>query len=291
MDLIRDPFQFQKRCEKERLGGRRVGLVPTMGALHDGHLSLVDEAHKYADFVTASVFVNPTQFGPDEDFDKYPRDLDGDMKLLEERGVSAVFSPNVEMMYPDGHKTTVAVSKITSGLCGAFRTTHFDGVTTIVAKLFNLAGSCAAVFGRKDYQQLKVIERMTSDLLLPVTVIGVHTVREPDGLAMSSRNRYLSDEERDRASMIPVALRAARIAWKNGARDVSDLNRTLNDMVGSEADSVDYAGLYHSEDLYSLDSTEETPDVALAAVAVHIGCARLIDNTVLGEEDPGLDRD
>ena len=289
MELIRDPLEYQKRCERERLNGRSVALVPTMGALHEGHLALVDEASRNAGFVTASVFVNPSQFGPGEDFEKYPRDLETDMRKLEKRGVDAVFSPEVKMIYKEGDQTAVHVKKITSGLCGKYRPSHFEGVTTIVSRLFNLAGPCTAVFGRKDYQQLKVIQRMVRDLFFPVKVIGVHTVREPDGLAMSSRNRYLSEDERARASMIPAALKALRKEWNCGVRNIAGLNRKFSEMIAGAADSVDYAALFHAEQLYPLDHEQTVPGKTLAAAALRVGNARLIDNTVLGEPDPGLD--
>jgi len=197
--VFEQPEAFRDALEHARRQGKRVGLVPTMGALHAGHLALIAEARARASFVAASVFVNPTQFGPQEDFARYPRTLDRDVELCAGAGADCVFAPAVEAMYPDGELTRVRVEGLSESLCGSTRPGHFEGVATIVAKLFSLAGACVAVFGRKDYQQLKVIERMARDLLYPVEVVGHRTVREPDGLAMSSRNRYLSGDERVRS--------------------------------------------------------------------------------------------
>src|SRR5450432_3218578 len=194
-----------------------------MGALHAGHLSLVREARARADVVAVTIFVNPTQFGPSEDFARYPRRLDRDLELCREAGVSHVFAPEASEMYPAGERTRVHVSELTASLCGPHRPGHFDGVTTIVSKLFAVAGACVAVFGRKDYQQLKVIERMTRDLLLPVEIVGLKTLRDTDGLALSSRNAYLTLEERARALAIPRALSAAVSAFASGERRVGRL--------------------------------------------------------------------
>jgi len=288
MELIRDPRAFRARCDETRAIGKTVALVPTMGALHEGHLKLVDEARKRADVVAVSIFVNPTQFGPTEDFKRYPRDLERDMALLASRGADLVFAPEVEAVYPEGHKTEVRVRDLTGHLCGAHRPVHFGGVATVVSILFNLTGPCAAVFGRKDYQQLKVIERMARDLHFPVLVVGVPTVREPDGLAMSSRNAYLSAEERKKASTVPASLVAVREARDTGERRPAMLQEIVRSALAPVADRIDYAGLYHPEDLYPLDGEEPWEGRALLAVALFIGKTRLIDNTVLGELDPTL---
>ncbi|MEO8901432.1 MAG: pantoate--beta-alanine ligase, partial [Polyangiaceae bacterium] len=178
---------FRQAANAVRSAHQRLGLVPTMGALHEGHLSLVREARTRADQVAVTIFVNPTQFGPNEDFARYPRTLERDLELCREAGVAHVFAPEASEMYPAGERTRVSISHLTAALCGPHRPAHFDGVTTMVSKLFAVAGECVAVFGRKDYQQLKVIERMTRDLLLPVEVVGLKTLRDPDGLALSSR--------------------------------------------------------------------------------------------------------
>ena len=213
LELHRSVEEFRLACERVRQGGATLALVPTMGALHEGHLALMREAARQADVVAVTIFVNPTQFGPSEDLASYPRDLEGDLERCRSVGVSLVFAPADSDMYPGGDATRVRVSRLTDHLCGRSRPGHFEGVTTIVAKLFAVAGPCTAVFGRKDYQQLKVIERMTRDLMLPVRIVPHPTVREPDGLALSSRNAYLGADERARARAIPRALsRAVRLA-------------------------------------------------------------------------------
>src|ERR1700730_4965104 len=196
-------------CERARLDGRSVGVVPTMGFLHDGHRSLMRVARADADFFVVTIFVNPLQFGANEDLDRYPRDLAGDLAICGAEGVDCVFSPSVAEMYPQSPLTTVHVAALTDDLCGAARPAHFDGVTTVVAKLFAIVGSCSAFFGRKDAQQLAVVTRMADDLNLPVEVIGCPIGREPDGLAMSSRNAYLSPPDRDAALVLSSSLRCA----------------------------------------------------------------------------------
>jgi pantoate--beta-alanine ligase len=193
------PEDFRRACGEARARGERVGFVPTMGALHEGHLSLVRAARKHAPFVAVSIFVNPTQFGPNEDFSRYPRDLDGDIAKLATAGANVVFCPEASAMYPTGERTRVRVAGLEEPLCGAFRPSHFEGVATIVTKLFSLTGECVAVFGKKDYQQLAILRRMTTDLMLPIELVGHPIVREKDGLALSSRNAYLSTEDRQRA--------------------------------------------------------------------------------------------
>ncbi len=205
MQVLREPLEFRRACDDARARGLSVGFVPTMGALHEGHAALIREARKHAEFVAVSVFVNPTQFGPNEDLARYPRTLEKDAEMCGAAGASIVFAPTDKTMYPPGDETRVRVGATAAELCGAFRPGHFEGVATVVTKLFSLAGACTAVFGRKDYQQLQVIKRFTADLFLPVTIIGLRTVREPDGLAMSSRNAYLSPEQRLAALAIPAA--------------------------------------------------------------------------------------
>lgn len=255
-----------------------------MGALHEGHLALVREARRHADFVVCSIFVNPTQFGPNEDFAKYPRDLEGDVDKLE--GVDLVFAPRPEAMYPKGERTRVRVDGLTEHLCGPHRPGHFEGVTTVVAKLFAVVGPCTAVFGKKDYQQLAVLRRMTTDLLLPVTVVGHPIVREKDGLAMSSRNAYLSAEERTRALGLSRGLRAAQHAFVAGERTSGALRRLARGAIEPVATTIDYVTVADADAIAPLPDDASVPDRVLLAVACRIGATRLIDNVVLGEDPP-----
>jgi pantoate--beta-alanine ligase len=271
--------------EDARAAGRRVGFVPTMGALHDGHLTLAREARARVGeggLVAVSIFVNPTQFGPNEDFSKYPRELEGDVERCASAGVDVVFAPDAAAMYPEGEKTRVHVHALSTPLCGPFRPGHFEGVATIVTKLFALVGRSVAVFGRKDYQQWRVLSRLAEDLMLPVEVVGVRTVREKDGLAMSSRNRYLSNEERAKAGAIPKALGAAARRWNDGERDALALRAMVEAELRAVADSIDYVEVRHPLSL----EPYAAGDQALVAVALRIGKTRLIDNVVLGEEPP-----
>jgi pantoate--beta-alanine ligase len=269
-----------------RAEGRPIGFVPTMGALHRGHLELVREARRRSNFVLVSIFVNPTQFGPNEDFTRYPRDLPGDLLKCADAGADAAFVPEVADMYPDGAETRVTVGRLSSPLCGAYRPGHFDGVATVVAKFFALVGPCVAVFGRKDYQQLRVIERMAIDLLFPVTVVGHPTVRDSDGLALSSRNAYLSPEERLRALAIPRALHDAAQAYARGERNVGVLLQGAARRVEGAATSVDYVSLADTATLEPFDTATVLPGPALLAIAARIGHTRLIDNVVLGQDAP-----
>ena len=275
--------EFRAACDDVRRGGR-LGLVPTMGALHRGHLRLVERARELTDVVAVTIFVNPTQFGANEDLDRYPRDLSGDVAKCESAGASLVFAPDVAAMYPPGERTRVRVSGLTEALCGESRPTHFEGVTTIVTKLFAVAGPCTAVFGRKDYQQLKVIERMTRDLLLPVQVVGERTVREADGLALSSRNAYLSEEQRDSALGIARGLSSAVRAHRRGERSVGVLVAMVEERLRGAGLEKDYVTLADAETIATLSTKESCPDRALLAVAARCGHTRLIDNVVLGED-------
>ncbi len=291
---VKNPADFREACDAARRRGARVGFVPTMGALHAGHLSLVVEAKKRAMeghppggvFIVASIFVNPTQFGPGEDFVAYPRDLLGDSEKLASMGVDLLFAPEPSDMYPPGERTRVRVDKLTDPLCGAFRPGHFEGVTTVVAKLFALAGPCITVFGKKDYQQLAVLRRMARDLFLPVEIFGHPIVREADGLAMSSRNAYLSASDRARALGLSRGLRAAWDAFERGERDADALRALARREVEAVADRIDYVEVSHPDDLSAVEGRVEGR--ALLAVACHIGRTRLIDNVVLGEDpSPG----
>lgn len=286
LELIKTPDDFSRLCEGTRSSGKKVALVPTMGALHEGHLRLVDTAARHGEIVVATIFVNPTQFGPGEDLDRYPRDLEGDMAKLAGRGANVVFAPEAAAMYPEGASTSVHVSGITEGLCGATRPGHFAGVATIVAKLFNLAGRCTAVFGRKDYQQLQVIRRMAADLNMPVSIVGVPTVREDDGLAMSSRNAYLSAEERARALAIPAGLAKAHDLFASGERSAAEIRGTTRAGIEAAFDSVDYVTIADADTLEPLAGRDPIGERALLAVAARVGTTRLIDNTVLGEDEP-----
>lgn len=257
-----------------------------MGALHEGHLRLVDAARARATSVAVSIFVNPTQFGPDEDFHRYPRPLERDLELCASRGVEHAFVPSVEEMYPRAERTRVVVSALTEVLCGPKRPGHFEGVATIVAKLFNAAGPCLSVFGRKDYQQLQVIRRMARDLLMPVEIVGHPIVREADGLAMSSRNAYLSAEDRARAPTIIRALAKAARAFTAGERRAETLRTPVVDALTSAGFRVDYVELVSPEGLEPLADSELLTGPALLAVAAFLGKTRLIDNLVLGEDEP-----
>ncbi len=288
MQLLREPLELRRACDDARARGLTVGLVPTMGALHEGHAALVREARKRADFVAVSVFVNPTQFGVNEDLARYPRTLDSDMAKVEAAGASAVFAPSEGGMYPPGDETRVRVGATATDLCGAHRPGHFEGVATVVAKLFAIAGPCTAVFGRKDYQQLQVIKRFTTDLFFPVTIIGLRTVREIDGLAMSSRNAYLTPEQRSAALGIPRGLTAASRAFDAGERRAGVLASLARAEVEPIATSIDYVDVADPDSVRAHKSAEIVGERALIALAIRLGGARLIDNMVLGEEPPPL---
>jgi pantoate--beta-alanine ligase len=252
-----------------------------MGALHDGHFSLIDEAHRRTEFVAVTIFVNPLQFGPREDLDRYPRTFESDLEGCRERGVDLVFAPEPASMYPAGFQTQVCVGELTKPLEGEHRPAHFAGVTTVVAKLFNLTGPCAAMFGRKDYQQWKILSRMAHDLDMPIDVVGCPIVREADGLALSSRNRYVTATERNRALGIVSGLRLAHDAWTEGERSTDALRSLAAEPVQSGFDRVDYVALVDPETL--LTPTQSSSRL-LVAVAAHLGTTRLIDNVVLGED-------
>jgi pantoate--beta-alanine ligase len=256
-----------------------------MGALHRGHLALVAEARRRAAHVAVSIFVNPTQFGPHEDFTRYPRPLERDLELCRDAGVRLVFTPSPAEMYPAGERTRVRVSGLTETLEGPFRPGHFEGVTTIVSKLFAASGPAVAVFGRKDYQQLKVVERMAADLLLPVEVVGFPTVRDPDGLALSSRNVYLSPEERTRALAIPRGLARALALHRAGEDNAGTLRRAVLELVEPAATRIDYVTVAGADDLVPVADSERVGRRAVLAVALFVGTTRLIDNIVFSEDN------
>lgn len=267
-------------CDRARAQGLRVGLVPTMGFLHEGHRSLMRAARAASDLVVVTIFVNPLQFGAGEDLDRYPRDLSGDLSICDQEGVDAVFAPSVAEMYPSGRPlTSVRVAGLTSGLCGAARPTHFDGVATVVTKLFAITGPCSAFFGKKDAQQLAVIARLVEDLNLPVRVVGCPIVREADGLALSSRNAYLSAVQRTAALVLSHALGAAAAAIRAGERDASAIVDLVRGIVAKEPEvALEYVEVRDARELTPLRVLDGDVLVALAA---RVGETRLIDNVVL----------
>ncbi len=268
-------------CNEVSSAGKSLGLVPTMGALHNGHLSLMTLAKRSCDVVVASIFVNPTQFAPNEDFARYPRDLDSDLKLCEGAGVSAVFAPEPGEVYPGGFSTYVSVEQISSVLEGSSRPDHFRGVTTVVAKLFLLTKPQKAFFGQKDAQQCAVIKKMVKDLNFDVEIVVAPIVREVSGLAMSSRNRYLSDAERLDAAVLFSSLRRAEEMVAGGERNVPKVVAEMTRLIGSKRTaSIDYVKAVHAESLGELTTFDAGVPV-LIAVAVRFGTTRLIDNTVI----------
>lgn len=274
---------FEKRDDLQhvlsecRHSGETIGLVPTMGNLHEGHLTLIDAARQQCDFVLATIFVNPLQFGPTEDLDKYPRTLEADCKLLESTLCDGVFIPPVSEMYPNGvqDQTLITVPGISEGHCGASRPGHFSGVCTVVCKLFNLTQPDKAFFGEKDYQQLQVIRKMTSDLCIPVDIIGVPTVRMPDGLALSSRNSYLNIEQKKNATSLQESLQATKEKLLQGVSSIETLEREARDFLNASGLKVDYFNISHAQSLKPA-SNSDTELVILAAA--WLGSTRLIDN-------------
>jgi pantoate--beta-alanine ligase len=261
---------------RPRHEGRTIGLIPTMGALHAGHLSLVNASRRRCDLTVVSVFVNPTQFGEGEDFDAYPRDLDADAGLLEEAGVDVLFAPSVSVMYPDGATTRVDPGPIRDVWCGASRPGHFVGVATVVTKLLDIVRPDVAFFGEKDYQQLRMIERVVRDLDIDTRIQGCPIVREPDGLALSSRNRYLTPEDRAHALVLSRALMRARDAAAAGETDATALEAALAAAISAEPGvTLDYAAIV---DAQSLDRVTVLTREGRALVAARVGSARLIDN-------------
>ena len=280
MKILTTPHELRAQCRDWRSGGASVGLVPTMGYFHAGHLSLMDHARSRADKVVVSLFVNPTQFGPSEDLDRYPRDHERDAAVAREHGVDALFLPEPGAMYAPDHATWVEVPDLAAGLCGATRPTHFRGVCTVVAKLFNLAAPDFAVFGQKDWQQLAIIRHMVRDLDMPVEIVGRPIVREDDGLALSSRNVYLSPEERAQAPMIRKGLLDAAERVARGERSAERLDAALRAFWAERlpVGRVDYAAFVDPENMRPVRTIDKT---TLLAVAVFMERARLIDNILL----------
>lgn len=283
MKLIREPAELRRACDEHRRAGRRIGFVPTMGYLHEGHLSLMRRAREVAEVVVVSIFVNPTQFGPSEDLSRYPRDLDGDLGKCASIPVDLVYAPEPDRVYPEGFQTFVEVEGLSRGLCGDRRPGHFRGVATVVTKLFCLVGPCTAVFGEKDFQQLQVIRQLARDLDLPVEVVGSPIVREPDGLALSSRNAYLSAEERAAAPCLHRALaEIAGVATAAGRLPADEAVAIVARAVAAQpvTTRVDYVQVRDAETLAPRDAV--VPDGrSLVALAVFFGRTRLIDNLVL----------
>lgn len=281
MELIRTVREMQAWADGQRQAGRRLALVPTMGALHEGHLALVREARRHADAVVVSIFVNPTQFGPGEDYERYPRTLEADVRHLEAVGAAAVFAPPEAEVYPGGqaaNRTWVVVEELDRHLCGRFRPGHFRGVTTVVARLFVACKPHAAVFGLKDAQQFLILRRMVRDLGFDVELVGLPTVREADGLAMSSRNVYLSPREREQAVVLSRAVAEARRRVEAGEQEVGGLVEAMRRALAEAPDArVQYAEVVDVETLQPVDRIAPGQQV-LAAVAVFFGNTRLIDN-------------
>lgn len=277
MDILKTPAEMQ---EWRRAHPATLGFVPTMGYLHDGHLSLVRRAREENDLVAVSIFVNPTQFGPNEDYERYPRDEERDLALLREAGVDAVYLPTPAVMYPPGYETYVTVERVSQRLEGERRPGHFRGVATVVLKLFNATQPTRAYFGRKDAQQLRVLQAMVRDLDLPVEIVPCDIVREPDGLAMSSRNVYLSPEQRSAATVLYRALTKAKQAYDDGERDADTLRELVRGTIAAEPlAEIDYVSLADDVTLEELEGRVERP--ALLSLVVRFGQTRLLDNVEL----------
>ncbi len=279
MKVISDPREMTRFSEAARRRGETIAFVPTMGYLHEGHLSLMREGRRRADVVVASIFVNPTQFGPREDLSRYPRDFERDCSMMQTVPVDAVFAPNAPDMYRPASQTWVEVTEVTRGLCGRGRPGHFRGVTTVVAKLFNIVKPHLALFGEKDFQQLRAIQRMVTDLDFDLEIVPMPIVREADGLAMSSRNAYLSPENRREALALSRALAAGREQYTRGARTAAEIVAAATAVLGkSRAVEIEYL---EAVDAHTLEPAESLAGPILLAIAAKVGNTRLIDNTVL----------
>ena len=277
--VLRTIPETRRWVQSERTSSQTLGLVPTMGSFHEGHLSLIRRARQSCDRTMVSIFVNPLQFAPGEDYVRYPRDLDRDLSLATREGVAAVFHPETEEMYPNGIVTSIGVGKLGEALCGASRPGHFQGVATVVAKLFNIVQPDLAFFGQKDAQQTLIMKTMTQELNWPLQIVVCATVREPDGVAYSSRNSYLSAEERSRASVLYRSLRLAENLIHSGAREAAgvegEMRKMIQDVSGAE---LDYARVV---DPVTLEALQQINGEVLAAVAVRFGKTRLIDNLII----------
>lgn len=290
MNVIRTISELQAIREQIESRGERIGFVPTMGYLHEGHLSLIQAAKNDNDVVVASIFVNPLQFGPAEDFDKYPRDEERDCALADQAGVDLLFIPSMEEMYPRPIQTVVHVKELSQKLCGLSRPGHFDGVATVVLKLLNVIRPHRAYFGQKDAQQVAVVERMVQDLNVPVHIVRCPTLREADGLAMSSRNVYLSPAEREQAPLLYQALMAAKQKLEAGERDLDQLRDFMhNTLRTASLAQIDYVEILSYPDLQSVERIDAFQGQLLLAVAVKFGQARLIDNVIVRLGKEGVD--
>jgi pantoate--beta-alanine ligase len=280
MEIIRVPRIMQDTSTGYNLRVRTIGFVPTMGALHEGHLSLVRRAKQENDVTVASIFVNPIQFGPSEDFKKYPRDIEGDTEKLRIEGADIIFMPEMSSMYPEGFSTRVEVEKISERLCGAFRPGHFRGVATVVTKLLNIVKPTRAYFGQKDFQQTVIVKQLVRDLDMDADIVVCPTVRERDGLAMSSRNAYLNEKQRDAATVIYKCLIEAVDLIKSGIINAAYVKKAMQDRIlrEPEVSGIDYAGVYEPATLNELSEIEGE---VLLALAVKIGDTRLIDNMLI----------
>ena len=283
MEVAKTIQSARSLVKAARSNGKKIGFVPTMGALHIGHISLLERAVKECDFVVVSIFVNPTQFGPSEDFEKYPRDFDTDLEICRKAGVDIVFAPTAEQMYPAENLTWVTVEKLTEPLCGRFRPGHFRGVTTICAKLFNIVAADIAYFGQKDAQQAIVTKRMVADLNMPLEIIVCPTVREPDGLAVSSRNQYLTDRQKKDATCIYKSLQKCQQMIDTGIAQaepiISEMRKVINQVPSIE---IEYLSIVDAQTLQAIDHITGT---ILAAIAVKIGPVRLIDNILVDSNE------
>ena len=279
MDIITSVSEMQQRCMSERLSGTRISFVPTMGYLHQGHLSLLEAGRKRGDLLVLSIFVNPTQFGQGEDFEVYPRDLAQDSLLAEQAGVDIIFAPEAKQMYPSGYATYVSVERLTETLCGASRPGHFRGVCTVVNKLFNIVQPHLALFGRKDFQQLAVIRQMVEDLNLPLEIIGLPIVREQDGLAMSSRNVNLTKEQRRQGLILSSVLRQAAATASSGERNPQALLDFARRQIEAQPEArIDYLQIC---DQTTLEEVAVVDQGSVMLLAVFFGQTRLIDNSYL----------
>lgn len=283
MKIVKTIAEVRQDVFVARSQGKTIGFVPTMGALHIGHASLIDAAVEKCDYVIVSIFVNPTQFGPTEDMDKYPRDLDADAAICSEHGADLIFAPEVNEMYPGQLITWVDVENITASLCGSFRPGHFRGVTTVCAKLFNIVSPDYAFFGQKDAQQVVVIRQMVSDLNMPLQIVTCPIIRDPDGLATSSRNKYLSESERLDALLLSKSLFKCKDLYKRGVEDTSELISKIHSVL-SESENVQIQYIEIVDPL-TLAPIEQVKAEALVAIAAHVGSTRLIDNILLGLHD------
>ncbi|MBN1848815.1 MAG: pantoate--beta-alanine ligase [Deltaproteobacteria bacterium] len=279
MKIIKKILEMQDQSDHLRSSGKKIAFVPTMGFLHEGHLELMRYGKKTVDTLVVSIFVNPTQFGPNEDFDAYPRDMEGDLLKVEQVGGDIVFSPEAGEMYPADSQTKVVVDKVTKHLCGLSRPGHFDGVTSVVSKLFNIVKPHIAIFGEKDYQQLAVIRRMVMDLNMGIEIVGIPTVRESDGLAMSSRNAYLNPQERASALCLKKALDLADRLANEGEKNTRTIKRSMEELILRHPfTEIDYVQLC---DPVSLEDVESIDGETLVALAIKVGRTRLIDNKII----------